>query len=152
MLSEPFHVTPDLVIAWLERLFNAIVGAVQGRFLDMIAPIFICAVVFILVLERRYPAKPNQKIFSVSLFQDVVWAFIQGIGEATVIVAWMAILRGFYDRYLDFLTVGPAVELPSWLSVALAIVFMDFLRWLQHRRRQRRKKPAIKACRLEQRA
>jgi len=123
---------PDPVVDWLLRLVHAITGALQNRLDDMIAPIFIGAVVFVLLLERLYPAKPNQKIFSVSFFQDIIWAFIQGIGEATVIVAWVAVLHGFYNRHLDFLTVNFTGELPSWLNLVLVVVFIDFLRWLQH--------------------
>ena len=124
--------TPGPILDWLSRLFYAIIGAVQDRTVDMIAPIFIGAVVFILLLERLYPAKLNQKIFSVSFFQDISWAFFQGVGEATVTFAWVLVLRGFYERHLDFMTVNFAPELPSWIMLVLVVIFMDFLRWLQH--------------------
>lgn len=123
-------VTPAL--EWLNRLFNAIVGAAGDRFEDMTTPIFIGAVVLILALERIMPAKPNQAIFSVSFFQDVVWAFLEGIGQATVTLAWVLLLGALYAEHLDFLTLETDLELPYWLTVLLALIAMDFLRWLQH--------------------
>ena len=37
------------------------------------APLFYVAVALILFLEKCFPAKPQQKMFSVSLCQDTVW-------------------------------------------------------------------------------
>lgn len=130
MVSLEF--SSGFALDWLTRLFHAITDAVQDRFDDMTSPIFIGAVLLILVLERIIPAKPNQGIFSVSFFQDVIWAFIQGIGQATVLVAWVILLRQFYNHYLDFLTLNIDIQLPSWLTIVVVLVFMDFLRWLQH--------------------
>jgi sterol desaturase/sphingolipid hydroxylase (fatty acid hydroxylase superfamily) len=120
------------VIDWLTRLAGAVAGAAQERAADMTAPIYIGAVLCILALERLIPARPNQPIFSAAFFQDVVWAFIEAVGQATVSLAWVLLLRAFYERYLDFLTLDIEMRLPSWLVILLALVCMDFLRWLQH--------------------
>jgi sterol desaturase/sphingolipid hydroxylase (fatty acid hydroxylase superfamily) len=117
---------------WLTRLFHAVTGAVHDRFVDMSAPIFIVAVLVILALERIAPARPNQPILSVSFAQDVIWAFIESIGQATVLVAWVVVLRAFYQQHLDFLTLNIDLHLPSWLSIVMVLLLMDFLRWLQH--------------------
>ena len=120
------------MIDWLAHFFHTISRALQGLLDEMTTPIFVVAVLVILMLERVFPAKPAQKTFSIGFFQDVVWALVQAIALAMVVRAWMRVLRQLYERHLDFLALDFTMELPSWLSLLLAFLLMDFLRWLQH--------------------
>jgi sterol desaturase/sphingolipid hydroxylase (fatty acid hydroxylase superfamily) len=113
----------NLQVAW---------QAVQARVDEMTSPWFIVFVIIILALERLFPARPNQKILSASLVQDSLWFLIQAVGTATILAAWAVLLRGIYNRHLDFLTITPIAALPAWMSLVLGVVFTDFLAWVQH--------------------
>jgi sterol desaturase/sphingolipid hydroxylase (fatty acid hydroxylase superfamily) len=120
------------VLAWLAFNLQVAWQAVQERVGEMTSPSFIALVLLILTLERLIPARPNQKILSASMFQDMVWFLIQAVGAATILAAWTVFLRGIYDRHLDFLTITSIAALPAWVGVALGVVFTDFLAWAQH--------------------
>jgi sterol desaturase/sphingolipid hydroxylase (fatty acid hydroxylase superfamily) len=120
------------VLAWLVFNLQAAWQAVQDRVDEMTSPLFIGLVIVILALERLFPARPNQEILSAGVFQDMVWFLIQAVGVATVLAAWVVLLRGIYERHLDFLTITPLAALPGWMSLVLGVVFTDFLLWVQH--------------------
>ena len=128
----PFDPTSIPAVAWFVHNILVAWHAVLNRAGEMIAPTFLAFMLGILALERLFPARPRQKVVSASLAQDAVWFLIQSAGEATVLAAYAVFLAGIYERHLDFLTIQPMTALPAWLSLVSGIVFMDFLRWLQH--------------------
>lgn len=119
-------------LAWLMHNVLLALQAVQMRLGEMTAPSFLVLVLLILILERLIPARPGEKIFRASLLQDSMWFFIQAVGAATIVAAYILWLKGMYEKHLDFLTIAPVAALPGWLSLLLGFVFVDFLHWLQH--------------------
>jgi sterol desaturase/sphingolipid hydroxylase (fatty acid hydroxylase superfamily) len=97
-----------------------------------LAPDFLAPTALILLLERLYPARPEQRVLSTALVQDFVWRLAQ-LAIFAWIIGWFAgLLGGFYDRRLAFLTVQAVDRLPPTVSLILAIVAADFLAWLHH--------------------
>ncbi len=86
----------------------------------------------ILVLEKLFPARREQKLFSVSFAQDLVWFFFSMTVGVVFIGAYVTILRDFYADHLTFLTVEPIRALPEWARFAWGVLLTDFLRWLHH--------------------
>lgn len=86
----------------------------------------------ILVLEKLFPARREQKVFSVSFAQDLVWFFFSTTVGVTLVGIYVAVLRGFYADHLTFLTVEPLRSLPAWARFAWGALFTDFLRWFHH--------------------
>ncbi len=97
-----------------------------------LSPLFIFAVVFILILERIFPADKTQKIFSAGFIQDSVWLLLALLFTATVVAAYSRGLRTLYETYLEFLTVKGVGRFPEWARMTLGILVGDFLSWFQH--------------------
>ncbi len=86
----------------------------------------------ILLIERLFPANKNQKILSTSFFQDIIWFFVESIGQAFIISTYVAFLFNFYHQHLSFLTIQSTAQIPEWGRLIIGIVLLDFLYWLQH--------------------
>lgn len=86
----------------------------------------------ILVLEKLFPARREQRLFSVSFAQDLVWFFFSTTIGVTLIGIYVTFLRDFYADHLAFLTFEPIRSLPAWARFAWGALFTDFLRWLHH--------------------
>ncbi|NNE06965.1 MAG: sterol desaturase family protein, partial [Gemmatimonadetes bacterium] len=86
----------------------------------------------ILVLEKLFPARREQKVLSGSFAQDLVWFFFSTTIGVTLIGIYVTLLRDFYADHLAFLTVEPLRSLPSWARFAWGALFTDFLRWFHH--------------------
>jgi sterol desaturase/sphingolipid hydroxylase (fatty acid hydroxylase superfamily) len=94
--------------------------------------IFFVAVAFILLLEKFFPAKPAQKIFSASLIQDAVWLFLEACFEATIIIAYVNFLSAIYKQHLTFLTIGAIQQLSTPVKFIIGVTVADFLLWFHH--------------------
>lgn len=119
-------------LAWIFFNLNVAGNAVAARVGEMVGPVFVLCVIAILVLERYFPARPNQKLFSANVAQDAVWFLFQAAGEATLLAAWALLLKRFYEAYLGFLTIETMARLPGWAHIVISLIVLDFLRWLQH--------------------
>jgi sterol desaturase/sphingolipid hydroxylase (fatty acid hydroxylase superfamily) len=95
-------------------------------------PIFMGCVIAILFLERLFPAKPHQKIISVSLFQDFMWLLVDGVTKMAILVFYVAWLKSLYQDHLSFLTIKAMGDLPQWLRIMWGIVIADFLFYAHH--------------------
>jgi hypothetical protein len=60
------------------------------------SPVFYGAVAFILVLERLYPAKPDQKMLSVGFFHDMAWGVFELSLVGVVVSAYTELLQDLY--------------------------------------------------------
>ncbi len=94
--------------------------------------IFFVAFAAILFLEKLFPAKPQQKIFSKALAQDTVWLFLEACFGATIIVAYTHFLSSIYKQHLNFLTITPIQQLPVAVSFTIGVLASDFLAWFHH--------------------
>lgn len=94
--------------------------------------IFPLALLAILLLERRFPAVPDQKTLSTGLVHDVLWVLIQA-AVLLVIARWYGgVLYRIYTRHLSFLTLPVAASLPVVARLAIGALAMDFGRWCDH--------------------
>lgn len=93
---------------------------------------FYLAVLTILLLEWLFPAKRNQRVFSVGLAHDAVWLLLQAVLEVTVIAGWANVLSVLYTTYLGFLTIEATQTLPVALGFAIAVLAGDLLGWFHH--------------------
>ena len=119
-------------------------AAIQHKFLNVnrnflsqlhdqvLALSFWCAIALTLALEYLLPAKPDQKIYSVNVAQDVVWLLYQNILNALVLVFYVEYLTVFYSRYFSRLTVTSLSQYRGWVRFLIALLVVDFLYWLQH--------------------
>lgn len=98
----------------------------------VLSPVFIVAVVFILLLERIWPVDPRQKTFSVGFLHDCVWLVLALSFVAIVVNEYVHWFKSFYDAHLSFLTLKQSKYLPQTVSFVIGILGADFLAWFQH--------------------
>lgn len=93
---------------------------------------FWCTLLLTLCLQYLFPAKPSQRIFSLSFAQDMVWFFYEMMLNALILVFYVEYLTLFYNRYFSNLTITALGQSPGWLRFLLSLLLVDFLYWLQH--------------------
>ena len=86
----------------------------------------------VFILEKIIPAKHDQKVFSISLFQDFIWFNFDFAFRISFFIFFMSLLKLFYQRYLYFLTVPGVQTWPMVLRVIISYVVGDFLAWFHH--------------------
>ena len=90
------------------------------------------AILAIFMLERMFPAAPNQKTLSTGLVHDALWVLIEA-AAALVLFRWYArLLFVTYSRHFGFLTLPVPQSLPVIVRLAIGAVVLDFGRWWQH--------------------
>lgn len=97
-----------------------------------INPLFWVALSVILVLERWFPVDQSQPIFSAAFCQDALYFVLISLSRLTFLAAYTALLKAFYSRNLDFLTVDSAESWPFAARVIVAVSLSDFLGWFHH--------------------
>ena len=112
-----------------KKIFLASAGSVLWVFSN---PIFYIGTVIVLLLERRFPAKPHQKTFSVGFTQDIVWVAVQAVLQVVVISFYTAFLVALYRQHLNFLTVQWVSDLPVFFKWTIWFLATDFMEWLHH--------------------
>ena len=93
---------------------------------------FWCTIVLTLCFQYLFPAKPDQKIFSVSFAQDVVWFFYEMMLNALILVFYVEYLSSFYHQHFSKLTITSLSQSPGWVRFLLSLLLVDFLYWIQH--------------------
>ena len=86
----------------------------------------------IFILEKVIPARRDQKIFSVGLFQDFVWFIFDLIFRISIVISFWGALKVFYNRYLGFLTLHAVEAWPMAVRAIVSYVIGDFLAWFHH--------------------
>jgi len=92
----------------------------------------ILALAATLLLEKVMPARPDEKVFSLALAQDFVWAIYEAVLHALVIVTFVAWLHQTYQAHLSFLTIDAIAVWPAWARFIVGALLLDFAFWLQH--------------------
>jgi len=113
----------------LAVLYFPILGSFKNSFLTVS---FWCAIILTLCLQRLVPAKPAQKIFSLSFAQDVVWFFYETVLHAVVLVTYVSLIIHFYQKYFSSLTITSLSQTPGWVRFLIGLLLLDLLYWLQH--------------------
>ncbi len=121
----------EILIQWGKKIFYWPLNDLWTT--KILTPVFWIAVVFILLLEWFFPAKPAQKILSISFIQDIVWLAYSAVLQAAILVTYVAWLKAIYQNHFSFLTIHGLSELPYWSRFLIGVLTVDFLRWIQHR-------------------
>jgi sterol desaturase/sphingolipid hydroxylase (fatty acid hydroxylase superfamily) len=120
----------NTIISYIKRFsYPVFTSMKQDTFLT---PLFFIGVLTILALEKLFPAKPAQKLFSVSLAQDLIWAVLFVVSTAFFTVGYVHFLETIYHRYFSFLTIGAVGQWPDWVRFVWGVILLDFLHWFQH--------------------
>lgn len=86
----------------------------------------------VLVLEQFIPAKDNQGLLSIGVWQDLIWVFPKLLTLAIILPMYIFFVMHFYNNYLYFLTPSSITEWPSWVRIILAILLGDLVFWFGH--------------------
>ena len=117
----------------MEKIARYLYHVCRGILHDsVLSPVFVFAVVFILLLEQWKPADSKQKAFGVGFFHDGVWVLLALAFQGTFLVVYVNALKAFYDARLSFLTVEAFDRLPESARFIIGILLADFLAWFQH--------------------
>ena len=133
-LSIIFAAGADKSILWVKQhIYWPLLHGTESVLKDTIfSRFFIFAVGFILILERLYPVKPDQKTFSIGFRQDSVWLFIGLIFEGVVAGAYVKGLRAFYYAHLSFISWHAVENFPLIVRFTWGLLLSDCLAWVQH--------------------
>ena len=128
------HVPSEQLFAAIyQRMLAIFYFPVRNLFTQQVLTIsFWCAIILTLFLQRLIPADPRQKIFSVSLAQDLVWFFYETVLHALVFFTYVDFITRYYNQHLSSLTITSLNQSPGWLKFLLALLLLDFLYWTQH--------------------
>ncbi len=117
----------------IEWRVSRIVGAPLTLFKNTVLTLeFLAVVALTLTLERLLPAKANQPWFGVHFLQDLVWFVYETILHTIIIVTYVQLLITIYQHNFDFLTIHAASSWPSWIQLAVGVLLLDLLYWMQH--------------------
>lgn len=107
------------------------VGRLIGDRGVILGSLGVCMVT-VFLFEHLIPAKPDQGIFNVSVLQDVVWFVVSSAARATLVVAYVYLLRSLYDQYAGHLTITAIGSWPAPVRFAWGVLLADFLAWFHH--------------------
>lgn len=120
-------------IGWLtlENLKQAIAGL---KYEVLRSPIFYGATIGILFLEWCFPAKPNQPLLSVGLWEDFLWLSSTYFFKFFLFKPYLNFLGWFHTVVLHgfSLHLPDRLALPELMILALSILLADFLGWFSH--------------------
>jgi len=93
----------------------------------------------ILAVEYWKPAKKKQKLLSAGFFQDLLWLMGDFFIAGLLLVPFTTLLRSGYARIFQPLSIDlPGhFHLPEMVTLAIAILGVDFLSWAAHRLQHR---------------
>jgi sterol desaturase/sphingolipid hydroxylase (fatty acid hydroxylase superfamily) len=127
--------SPLFSASGLSRLSHSLLPHLErviARHLTVSVVVYPIAVLFIFMLERRFPAVPNQKILSTGLLHDVLWALMEGVFELVLLNWFITALYRVYAEHLSFLTLPVPDSMPVVVRLAIGAVALDLMRWWQH--------------------
>jgi sterol desaturase/sphingolipid hydroxylase (fatty acid hydroxylase superfamily) len=118
-LRTAYH---DLVPAEVRVLFSNLYGNIA---LYLVIP-------FLLFLEFLFPCNPKQPLIGKGFLQDAVWYAIDTPLSLLFLLPVIGFLRGLFEQYLGFLTLGNATVWPAYLQLTAALLLAEFLFWFNH--------------------
>lgn len=96
-------------------------------------PLFYGMTLGILLLEWRFPAKPEQPLFSLGFWQDAVWLLCTFLVTGFLINPYIELMLWFHTQVLHGFTIPLfQIPLPGVVRFGLALLIGDFLVWLSH--------------------
>jgi len=122
-----------ILAASYDRAFTAFYLAPIWRVKNSFLTIFFWSVIVVaLCLQWFFPAKPAQRIFSVSFAHDLVWFFYEAVLHTLIVLIYVDFLTRCYNKNFSSLTITSLSQAPVWLRFLLAVLLLDFLYWAQH--------------------
>ncbi len=134
LLNSVKAIYKDLVpLSWRLRIYPY-----REHFLEIFAnPYYYLGVGAVLTLEWLFPAKKEQRVFTVGLAQDFVYYLYVSMVLIYAAGPYMHFLDGFYTKRLNFLTIQAVAAWPIGIRAVLGLVFNDLLHWTHHFLRHR---------------
>lgn len=86
----------------------------------------------ILLAERLFPARSEQRIMSPNYVLDMFYMFVQGPVMVALAVVATAPLRGLLDEHASWLVLDSTRALPGIVVVAIGLLLADFIAWCAH--------------------
>jgi len=90
-------------------------------------------VVFVIVLERLWPADPDQPIFSGGLWQDFIWFNLDIAVNVALIPAIATLLRAGLDLVTGGHNLAVGADWPTASKVIASALAVDLLFYIKHR-------------------
>jgi sterol desaturase/sphingolipid hydroxylase (fatty acid hydroxylase superfamily) len=103
-----------------------------GWRLAVLNPWYWGLVVFLLVLERLWPAQPGRGVLSLGGGQDLVWILFAPVLTLTIVALWALMLNAMYTHVLGGYTVHMTSLIGAVPTAVFAFVVSDFLFWFTH--------------------
>lgn len=134
LLNSVNAIYKDLLpLSWRLRIYPY-----REHFLEIFAnPYYYLGVGAVLTLEWLFPAKKEQRVFTVGLAQDFVYYLYVSMVLIYAAGPYMHFLDGFYTKRLNFLTIQAVAAWPIGIRAVLGLVFNDLLHWTHHFLRHR---------------
>ena len=104
-------------------------GAWRGTILNPWYAVFLLG---LLVLQWRYPARPELPGASVGLGQDLVWFVMSAALGVTVVAGYLNLLESAYSAVAGDWSLNLETQLGSWGLPLAALVVTDFIGWSSH--------------------
>ncbi len=89
-------------------------------------------IALILLAERFWPARPDQRIMGPSYVMDAFYVFVHLPIVLAVLITVMAPLRELLDNHAGWMVLDSSRDLPAVVVLAIGLMFTDFLAWLSH--------------------
>lgn len=125
-LLTPFK---DMFLA--KALWNASHKVIKEIVLN---PVFYAMVLGILALELWIPVDRQQKVFSVSFWQDLIWCLGDFFLKVLLLVPFTNLLVLFYRQFLSPFSLSVLADHrpPTWGILLIAVLVVDFGAWFAH--------------------
>ena len=131
-LLHPFDFAWTFLPESVRDMFLPMVQQIVGRWSLTVLLIYPLAVTTILLLERRFPARPLQSCLSSGFVHDAMWVAIDAAAHVLIIGWYVRLLTSLYEEHLSFLTLPIPPDIPVVMAFLIGVVAIDFLRWFQH--------------------
>jgi sterol desaturase/sphingolipid hydroxylase (fatty acid hydroxylase superfamily) len=129
-VSKPLIERASKLRAAYHSLFPAEVRDLVANLYGNIAMYLV--VPFLLFLEFLFPCNPKQPLIGKGFLQDALWYIIDTPLSLLILFPVAGVLRGLFDHYLGFLSLGPATVWPVYLQIIAALLLAEFFIWLNH--------------------
>ncbi|NNF14665.1 MAG: sterol desaturase family protein [Gemmatimonadetes bacterium] len=127
--------------ALLTAIHGHVVATVPGPIMPIAArgaEVFLSPWLYLVMLicflaERYFPARAEQRFFSVGFVQDLVgWFLVNSLLRVALIGAFAATLDTLFQTRLSFLRIIPTDVWPPAVGLVGGLLVADFLKWLHH--------------------
>lgn len=123
------HSWADSLKFFLWTVLKVWPSLIVSPFLD---PYLYLILAVLLVMERVFPARPQQAWLSINVVHDLFWFVMHSFLSVVVISVMM---QGLYSLYQDHLSRLSVHVIQSWslgFKIAIVLVVNDFLDWFHH--------------------